>query len=569
MHNNPLTQSLVFPQSYVFKNQINNYHHKLTNSSIYNQEDAKYNNKLISTIEQQNQQKSKKIKEYIYFLKKQNILLIQNKKDLYQKQLNTLDKIDLIQKYFLFIFLFFLIKINKQAIKLLNLNIYLKQICQTFLFIYNKKIIINYIQINNNNQRVFLKKYSNYPLLKQNIYKKENKLPSLEKAAVVKRLHNSIDLNQIKNIQLLPLTKLNSNQFINHNPIFQKHQQLILILNTFKYIQNTILDKTKKLFKFKKQKINFLVIILFKNRIEKTQSQQQLQPNLLKQQQKIKYSIKTKPGLTIQKIQKINQDSAILNPKNLSGLNLNLFAICDGHGLNGHLVSQLISKVLPLNIQKHLQQDLKQTLTISFKETNKEICSQNFDSYLSGSTLVSILINKNKLYIANVGDSRAIIGKQKGINNGFYFQTLTTDHKPCLERERQRVIKAGGRVQSQSDFNGQPIGPLRVWQQNIDIPGLAMTRSMGDKAGILAGVISEPEISEYDLSSEDKFIVLAFDGIWEYMNNIDVIKCVSQFYEKGNVEQAADKLLNEAVQVWNKQSFARDDITCIVIFLEH
>ena len=42
-----------------------------------------------------------------------------------------------------------------------------------------------------------------------------------------------------------------------------------------------------------------------------------------------------------------------------------------------------------------------------------------------------------------------------------------------------------------TDYMGNPIGPYRVWMQNIELPGLAMTRSFGDKIGVQAGVISE------------------------------------------------------------------------------
>ena len=51
------------------------------------------------------------------------------------------------------------------------------------------------------------------------------------------------------------------------------------------------------------------------------------------------------------------------------------------------------------------------------------------------------------------------------------------------------------------------------------MPGLAMTRSFGDKIGCQAGVIAEPEIFEMELSSEDKFMVIASDGVFEYMSN--------------------------------------------------
>jgi len=50
-----------------------------------------------------------------------------------------------------------------------------------------------------------------------------------------------------------------------------------------------------------------------------------------------------------------------------------------------------------------------------------------------------------------------------------------------------------------------------------------MTRSFGDKIAASVGVICEPEILEFNLSSDDKFIVLASDGIWEFITSEEVI----------------------------------------------
>lgn len=69
------------------------------------------------------------------------------------------------------------------------------------------------------------------------------------------------------------------------------------------------------------------------------------------------------------------------------------------------------------------------------------------------------------------------------------------------------------------DHYGCPIGPERVWLKNENAPGLAMTRSLGDAVAAKAGVIADPEIFESQLTTEDKFIVLASDGIWEFLSN--------------------------------------------------
>jgi hypothetical protein len=53
-------------------------------------------------------------------------------------------------------------------------------------------------------------------------------------------------------------------------------------------------------------------------------------------------------------------------------------------------------------------------------------------------------------------------------------------------------VKYGGRIDSFRDPDKNPIGPLRVWLKNDDIPGLAMTRSFGDEVASRVGVTAEP-----------------------------------------------------------------------------
>ena len=82
------------------------------------------------------------------------------------------------------------------------------------------------------------------------------------------------------------------------------------------------------------------------------------------------------------------------------------------------------------------------------------------------------------------------------------------------------------------------------------------------------GVCAEPELGEIDLVPEDKIIVLASDGVWEFLQNIDVAKIVFPFYLKKNAEGAAENLVREAFKVWKRDEDVIDDITCIVIFLD-
>ena len=85
---------------------------------------------------------------------------------------------------------------------------------------------------------------------------------------------------------------------------------------------------------------------------------------------------------------------------------------------------------------------------------------------------------------------------------------------------------------------------------NENIPGLAMSRSFGDHAAVEVGVISEPEILEMNLVEDDKFIVIASDGVWEFLSNEEVVKIVEPFYKTNSAEKAADALIRESLKRW-------------------
>ena len=62
-------------------------------------------------------------------------------------------------------------------------------------------------------------------------------------------------------------------------------------------------------------------------------------------------------------------------------------------------------------------------------------------------------------------------------------------------------------------FNGLQIGPDRVYAPGTDLPGLAMSRSFGDTASTRLGVICEPDIRTFQITKNDRFILLASDGV--------------------------------------------------------
>ena len=120
---------------------------------------------------------------------------------------------------------------------------------------------------------------------------------------------------------------------------------------------------------------------------------------------------------------------------------------------------------------------------------------------------------------ANVGDSRAIVGRFQ--HGKWMSKSLSFDHKPDNAAEMSRIEASGGYVRTYMLPDNKPVGPARVWVRgsNPPIPGLAMSRSFGDWVASSVGVSSDPEIMAHSITSEDKFILIASDGVWEFLSN--------------------------------------------------
>ena len=84
--------------------------------------------------------------------------------------------------------------------------------------------------------------------------------------------------------------------------------------------------------------------------------------------------------------------------------------------------------------------------------TNNDLINSNIDTKFSGSTVVSLIILNKSIISANVGDSRAIISRNK--NQIWTTKALSRDHKPDEPSEKLRVLENGGRVHP---FNGVKI----------------------------------------------------------------------------------------------------------------
>ena len=273
---------------------------------------------------------------------------------------------------------------------------------------------------------------------------------------------------------------------------------------------------------------------------------------------------------------KVNQDRDFIFHNFVSGFENIFMGVCDGHGYYGHEISEYIKENLPMDLNRIIKSqkldlnkdDLSKILIDTFiKENNSLLRNKQIDSDLSGSTCVSLIYTPQKLIIANVGDSRCILGSQT--KDEWKYVNLSRDHKPDIKEEAERILKKGGRIRQMMDEDGNFAGPLRVYMKDKDMPGLAMTRSFGDYFASIAGTISVPEIKEHILVQEDRFLVLASDGLFEFISTEEVGNIVKGYYEKNDIVGCCEFLYKESYRKWiAEEEDTVDDITIILVFFE-
>ena len=224
---------------------------------------------------------------------------------------------------------------------------------------------------------------------------------------------------------------------------------------------------------------------------------------------------------------KPNQDAVTVSTHARSGARL--LAVFDGHGELGHEVSRIFADNVarlvfghPLFLSPHA--DVVGALVATLAALEERAIAE-FDCTLSGSTGCVAVVLEDTIYVANVGDSRAILVRRTpppsvstfGAGHVWSVVPLTTDHAPECAKERARIERAGGCVRAiQYDTF---VGPLRIWRSDAESPGLAMTRSFGDLDGKRAGIIATPQISVHHRAADDAFLLLATDGLFAFTTN--------------------------------------------------
>lgn len=200
----------------------------------------------------------------------------------------------------------------------------------------------------------------------------------------------------------------------------------------------------------------------------------------------------------------------------------------------------------------------------------------------SGSCALICLLEKSKIVIGNVGDSRVVLSMHRGKS----AHQITNDHKPENDTEKKRIFQNGGHIFRSKktalreivDASGKTtevMEEIRYGPFRVEPGGLSVSRTIGDlqakdvtRRGNPNCIIAEPEIFDIDLTLEHDFMVLACDGVFDVLTTKEVVdaawKVLSQNTRQKGIKEAS-RLAAEYIMKLSFDKKSMDNITVIVI----
>ncbi|KAJ6512254.1 phosphatase 2C-like domain-containing protein [Mycena vitilis] len=235
------------------------------------------------------------------------------------------------------------------------------------------------------------------------------------------------------------------------------------------------------------------------------------------------------------------------------------FAVYDGHG------GGTVAKFAGHNVHKRLvteesykESQYPEALKRAFLGTDEDLLANPAHTRdPSGATAVAALVTKDKIYVANAGDSRSVISVKGEV------KPLSFDHKPSNEVEKTRISGAGGYIEF-GRVNGN----------------LALSRALGDfefKKNYNMSpekqiITADPDVTCHEITDEDEFLVLACDGIWDCLSSQQVVNFVRYQISEGKDLTEIGEMMCEHCLAPDTSSGAGigcDNMTIMIIALLH
>jgi serine/threonine protein phosphatase PrpC len=263
---------------------------------------------------------------------------------------------------------------------------------------------------------------------------------------------------------------------------------------------------------------------------------------------------------------------------------------------------------------------ISQSLVRAFTVTDAEMRYEPWECALSGTTAIVALVIRGVMYVAHAGDSRAIVvfdaldddsaprllerigrffkprvarrdasangdgqgevGATSPFQKRLEAEQLTFDHRPG--DERARLETAGGRVTAPwgGTRGDAKVGPERLFLKDAQLPGILISRSLGDEVASSVGCFAVPEVTRREVRKGDRALILASDGVWDAVDNEEVAlameRAAAEMREASQSEESpqrpakivAKTTRDEALAGWARRGGVADNVGVVAVLLD-
>ncbi|PRP77308.1 protein phosphatase 2C-related protein [Planoprotostelium fungivorum] len=256
----------------------------------------------------------------------------------------------------------------------------------------------------------------------------------------------------------------------------------------------------------------------------------------------LRKSVRIKVGFASSQGRRPTMEDEVIIAGQLSGkTDTDYFAVFDGHGGRDAAIfaSQNLHPLLAQNLENsHVSTE--DSIKEAFQGVQRLMREKKIGG---GCTAIVALLIGNTCYVANAGDSRAVFMQSNAVKR------VSTDHKPDLPSEQDRIQQAGGTV-TKIAVRGNNKTIARV--NGV----LAVSRALGD-LGLEPFITAEPEIQTFQLSRcEETTLVLACDGLWDVLEDQEAMEMAQGCTD---VKESAVKLVEAGIS-----KMSMDNISVVV-----
>eukprot|EP00897_Mesotaenium_endlicherianum_P004216 jgi/Mesen1/3822/ME000207S02833 len=248
------------------------------------------------------------------------------------------------------------------------------------------------------------------------------------------------------------------------------------------------------------------------------------------------------------------------------------YAVFDGHG--GRRAAEYARKRLHLAVlaaglpcESVSVKGAKKAILEGIKKTDEALLRQSAEEkWNDGATAVCAWVLGQTVFVANLGDAKGVLARSCASDEGSDGRgatqaqaqarapaealplkglVVTRDHIAIYPQERARIEKAGGVIE-----NGRVLGRLQV------------SRALGDAPFKKVGVSAVADISVFEITAREQFLILACDGLWGVMAPSDAVQFVAgQLKQGAGAEVACRRLVREAV----RERGCKDNCTALLV----